>query len=89
MKHKPALIQPAVVLAHPRLPEGHIVEWIPQPLKLTRKQQRQLRKLGNPKIATLLFDQENGLLVLGTTSDSPASDQGVDRVFQDPPGVNS
>lgn len=76
---KPNLEQPAVILAHPRLPEGQVIDWISAPLKLTRKQKRQLKKMGNPKIATLLFDQQNGIVALGTAAEMEAPS--VEKTF--------
>ena len=77
-KKQTGLDQPAVLLAHPRMPEGHVIEWEEPVLKLTRKQRRQLKKMGNPKVGMVLLDQENGLIVVGRATGESVGNAAAD-----------
>lgn len=81
------LQQPAVILAHPRMPEGAIIDWIPETFKLSRKQKKQLKKLDYPKIAILLFDQQNEIFLLGTAGGDTYTerDGNMEQTFQKAP----
>ena len=62
-KHKTA-----VLLAHPRLEPGTVVDWQVPAIKLSRKQRKRIAELGDTNIVTILVDASNGLLTIGTAA---------------------